>query len=375
MRQVIQPYGESLDDFEIFRRLGDLLGVGLQFTGVEMSDDGLQVSGPRTAMQILKQAYASSDASVPFEEFWEKGVVRLEVPEAMCRWVLHGDFHADPVKNPLPTRSGRIELYSETIDSFEIADCPPMPKFLEPVEYLGNARPGQVHVLNPHPFNRLHSQMANADIRKYDNVQGRQHVRISVEDAAANGIKDGDLVELHNDRGALIAGARVTDKIMKGVVSLEEGNWVQFDSRGRCNSGSINVLTTSIASSGLSQATSANTCIASLKECDDAESENRAFEPPIIERGKELALNFGTVSFSERATRLRGKRLARMSAGERLFYERCTLCHVPQEPGDFTKKQWLDTSKVMFQRANLNEAEKDTVMKFLEANARDAGGR
>ncbi len=375
MRQVIQPYGESLDDFEIFRRLGDLLGVGLQFTGVEMSDDGLQVSRPRTAMQILKQAYARSDANVPFEEFWEKGVVRLEVPEAMRRWVLHGDFYADPVKNPLPTKSGKIELYSETIDSFKIADCPPMPKFLEPVEYLGNAKPGQVHVVSPHPYNRLHSQMANADIRKYDNVQGRQHVRISVEDAAANGIKDGDLVELYNDRGALIAGARVTDKIMKGVVSLEEGNWVQFDSRGRCNSGSINVITTSIASSGLSQATSANTCTASLKKCNDAESENRAFEPPIIERGKELALNFGTVSFSERAAKLRGMQLARMSAGEKLFYERCTLCHVPQEPGDFTKKQWLGISKVMFQRTNLNEAEKNTVMKFLEANARDAGGK
>lgn len=373
MRQVIQPYGESLDDFEIFRRLGDLMGVGLQFTGVEMSADGLQISKPRTVMQILKEAYARSDAKVPFEEFWDKGVVRLEVPEPMRKWVLHGDFHADPVKNPLPTKSGKIELYSETIAGFKLKDCPPMPKFLEPVEWLGNAKAGQVHVVSPHPYNRLHSQMANADIRKYDNVQGRQHVRISREDAAAHGIKDGDLVELYNARGALIAGARVTDKIMKGVVSLEEGQWLQFDSRGRCNSGSINVITTSIASSGLAQATSANTCVASLRKCTDAESPNRAFEPPTIERAKKLALDAASLNFVERAAKLKGVHLASMPPGEKLFYERCTLCHAPQEPGEFTRKQWHGITEVMFQRTNLNAAEKESVLKFLEANAKDAG--
>ena len=63
-----------------------------------------------------------------------------------------------------------------------------------------------------------------------------------------------------------------------------------------------------------------------------------------------------------------------MSPGEKLFYERCTLCHAPQEPGNFTKKQWLGIAQVMFQRANLNDAEKSEVMKFLEANAKDAAG-
>jgi len=248
MRQVIEPVGESLDDFEIFRRLADKFGVAYQFTESDMS-----------VMAILEASYKASDATMPFREFWDKGITTLAVPEEANKWVLHGDFFADPEANPLHTASGKIELYCAAIDGFECAECPPMPTWLEPAEYLGNAQAGQVHVLSPHPRMRVHSQMANANVREYENVQGRQHVRISVEDARANGIKDGDLVELYNDRGTVIAGAQVSDLIMHGVVSLEEGNWMQLDSKGRCNSGSINMLTASKACSDLSQATSANT--------------------------------------------------------------------------------------------------------------------
>lgn len=360
MRKVIEPYGESLDDFEIFKRLGDLMGVGYQFT------EGLSV------MDILKAAYANAETDVPFDTFWEKGYVQLDIPEQMNRWVRHGDFYTDPVKNPLHTDSGKIELYCETINGFNIPDCPPIPKFLEPIEYLGNAKPGQVHVVSPHPFNRLHSQMANTSVRNEEHVQGRQHVLISLEDAAEQGIKDGDLVELFNERGAVIAGARVTDHIMKGVASLEEGGWIQLDSQGRCNSGSINMITTSVAASGLSQATSANTCIASLKKCTDPESENRAFEPPAIEDGPDLKLDIAAMALAKRAFDLKGATLAEMTPGEKLFYGRCTLCHVAREPGDFTLNQWRGITESMFPRAGLTPDEQELVLKFLADNAKDA---
>ncbi|PLC53012.1 trimethylamine-N-oxide reductase [Pollutimonas nitritireducens] len=360
MRQVIEPYGESLDDFEIFKRLGDLMGVGFQFT------EGL------TVKQILQNAYAHANPGIPFDEFWEKGHVKLDVPEPMHQWVRHGDFYTDPVNKPLHTASGKIELYCDVIAKAKVADCPPIPKFLEPIEYLGNAKPGQVHVVSPHPFNRLHSQMANTDLRNEQHIQGRQHVLVSLEDAKANGIKDGDLVELFNERGAVIAGARVTEQIMKGVVSLEEGGWVQFDSKGRCNSGSINVITTSVPASGLSQATSANTCVASLKKCIDPESENRAFEPPAIEQNKGIALDIASMNLATRAQNLKGATLGSMSPGEKLFYGRCTLCHVAREPGDYTMSQWMGITQSMFPRAGLDDGERKLVLEFLAKNAKDA---
>ena len=120
----------------------------------------------------------------------------------------HGDFRTDPVKHALHTPTGKIEMYSATIDKLNLPDCPPMPKFLEPAEYLGNAKKGQLHVVSPHPLYRLHSQMNNAEpLRKLYAVQGREPVVINRQDARERGIKDGDLVELYNERGTIIVGA------------------------------------------------------------------------------------------------------------------------------------------------------------------------
>lgn len=113
MKQVVAPVGEALDDFEIFRRLAELCGVELGFT------EGME------PMDYVQAAYEKSSAAkiMPFEEFWEKGVVTLPTPEAAHSWVRHGDFRADPVKNPLHTPSGRIEMYSATIEKMNLPDC------------------------------------------------------------------------------------------------------------------------------------------------------------------------------------------------------------------------------------------------------------
>lgn len=359
MRQAIEPVGESLDDFEIFRRLGEIFGVEQQFT------EG------RTVMETLKAAYEGCSAEMSFEEFWRKGVAPVKVPESASNWVRHGDFFKEPEKHPLHTASGKIELYCATIAGYDIADCPPMPKWMEPFEYLGNAKPGQVHVVSPHPRMRLHSQMANATIRHIDNIRGREFIFINPDDAKERGIVDGDLIEVYNDRGALIGGARVWPKIMKGVISIQEGVWLKLDSKGRCNSGAINTITSSNACSRLSQATSANTCLAWVKKCTDPEGENTAYHPPAISMstGK---FDLAKLDIQTRAGEIKATAVADMGPGEKLFYERCTLCHVPREPGDYTQKQWQGITQSMFPRAGLDEQQRHTVLEFLFKNAKDA---
>ena len=360
MKKVIEPVGESLDDFEIFRRLAAIFGTEQQFT------DGKEV------MDIVKESYAKTSASktTPFEKFWDVGVVQLPVPPEQRDWVRHGDFRTDPEKNPLQTRSGKVEMFSQSIDEMNIDDCPGMPKWLEPAEYLGNAKPGQVHVVSPHPYNRIHSQFAQAKIRAELNIQDREFVLISIEDARKHGIEDGDLVELSNERGAVIAGARVTDKIMEGVVSLYEGAWVQFDSKGRCNSGSINTLTSERRSSGLSQANTANTCIAFLKKAENVEGPNLAYEPPITFESEVVSLDENIYNL-DRADGLAEKFTANMEPGEKIFYQRCTLCHVPQDPRSHTKKEWVGLTNSMFPRAGLEDEERKLVLEWLFENAKD----
>src|SRR3712207_8629303 len=47
------------------------------------------------------------------------------------------EFRQDPIALPLPTPSGKIEVFSATIDGFGYEDCAGHPTWLEPGEWLG----------------------------------------------------------------------------------------------------------------------------------------------------------------------------------------------------------------------------------------------
>ncbi|KZL00306.1 MULTISPECIES: molybdopterin-dependent oxidoreductase [unclassified Pseudovibrio] len=362
MKKVIEPLGESLSDYEIFARLAENFVLDTQFT------ESLEY------MEHIKAAYARSSATESFEEFWEKGYARMDVPVEARKWVRHGDFYEDPEGHPLHTTSGKVEMFCKSIAEMELDDCPGMPVWMEPAEYLGNAKEGQLHVVSPHPWYRLHSQMGNSErLRELYMVQGREPVRISAKDAEERGIADGDLVELYNDRGTVIAGAVVSDEIMPGVVSIYEGGWPQVDSKGRCNSGLINFVTSSRRSSGLSQATTANTCLVSLRKCEDPEGPNRAYEPPAILEDMTFSAVTEEAVNSDRIDGLVEALYADMSEGEKLFYQRCTVCHGPRDPSQFTQLQWKGITQSMFPRAGLEDTEKAQVLDFLLKNAKDAG--
>ena len=363
MKKVIEPVGESLSDYHICEGLADKMNLWTQFT------DAMDL------MDHIEEAYSRSAAAehTPFEEFWEKGYARQEVPEEARRWVRHGDFYTDPDKNPLHTNSGKIEMFCEEIAGFNLDDCPGMPVWMEKHEYLGNAREGQLHVVSPHPWYRLHSQMdQSSTLRDLYKIQGREPARINRQDAEARGIEDGDLIELYNDRGTIIVGAILSDDIMPGVVSVYEGAWPSLDSKGRCNSGLVNFLTSTQRSSGLSQATSANTVLCEMRKCEDPEGPNMAYEKPEIIEDYEIAEIDEDLLGLDRVEQITENLLADATEGEKIFYERCTVCHGPREVSHFTQIQWKGITPSMFPRAGLDENEATLVMEFLMANASDA---
>ena len=360
MRKIIEPLGESLDDFEIFKRLAAIFNVEDEFTG------------GNSRMDIIKASYQKSTAAqvVPFDEFWEQGIARVPIPTEEYQWVRHGDFRNDPEKNPLATASGKIELYCQNIADMNLSDCPPMATWMEPAEYLGNANEGQVHVVSPHPYNRIHSQFAQTELRHELNVQDREFIRINTEDAKKQGISDGDLVELSNERGTLIGGARVSDEIMSGVVSIYEGAWLSWDKQGRCNSGAINTITSSRRSSGLSQATTANTCLATLKKAKYVDGPNQAYEPPHTYKQR-TAIPDKAFKLDRIATKV-SSALEAMDEGERIFYQKCTLCHAPRDPAAHTIKEWESITKSMFINAGATPKERTLIFEYLSKNAKDA---
>lgn len=363
MKKVIEPMGEAKSDYEIFRNLAAQFNLDGQFT------DGLEL------MDHIRNAYHRTDATDDFETFWARGYAFMEVPAEARRWVRHGDFYDDPEANPLHTESGKIEMFCNEIAKLEIGDCPGMPVWIEKHEYLGTAADDQLHMVSPHPWYRLHSQMANsARLRALYMVEDREPVRLNRADAEARGIAEGDLVELYNDRGTVIAGAILSDEIRPGVVSLYEGAWPSLDSKGRCNSGLANFLTSTQRSSGFSQATTANSCLVRLRKCEDPEGPNKAYrKPEIIDDREIVALDLASLDI-ERIDSLTQSGMADMDPGEKLFYENCTACHVPRDPSHYTQRQWRGITPSMFPRAGLSEEEAALVTEFLMNNAADAGG-
>ena len=106
-----------------------------------------------------------------------------------------------------------------------------------------------------------------------------------------------------------------------------------------------------------------------MLKCTDVEGPNRAYEPPPVETTTSR-VEAAALALTDRAQQAKAASTAGLTPGEKLFYERCTLCHVPREPGDYTAKQWHGITESMFPRAGLSDQERALVLDFLEKNAK-----
>jgi biotin/methionine sulfoxide reductase len=279
MHQAVAPVGEAKNDHDIFAGIAARLGFEERFTEGRNEMEWL-----RHLYDVFRQQAARERMELPdFDEFWEVGEIELPVPDH--ERVLFGDFRNAPVENPLPTPSGRIEIFSDTIHGFGYDDCAGHPRWFEPAEWLGGeqAKRHPLHLVSNQPGTRLHSQLDHGKTSVASKIRGREPVSIHPDDAAARGIADGDVVRLYNDRGACLAGARITDAVRPGVVILATGAW--YDPHGPAGlerHGNPNVLTLDKGTSKLAQGPSAHTTLVEMERAGDDVPDVEAFEAPTI---------------------------------------------------------------------------------------------
>ena len=118
-------------------------------------------------------------------------------------------------------------------------------------------------------------------------VAGREAVAINPADAAARGIADGDVVRVHNARGACLAGAVLTDAVAPGVVRLSCGAWYDpaTPARRLCAHGNANVLTRDHGTSKLGQGPSSATVLVEIERFTGAGAAGCALSARRSERG------------------------------------------------------------------------------------------
>ena len=131
-------------------------------------------------------------------------------------------FRADPASAPLPTPSGRLELFSDVVEGFDLEDCPGHAIWLAPQEWLGAplAAIYPIHLLTDQPRHKLHSQLDGSPWSASGKVAGREPVFLNPADAEARGIGSGDVVEVFNARGRCLAGAIISAEVMPGVARI-----------------------------------------------------------------------------------------------------------------------------------------------------------
>ena len=277
MHPIAKPYGMARDDYAIFSGLAERLGTGAKFTEGRTVRQWLEFLYEPTRAALAEQKLPAPS----FDEFWSRGAMTLpQQPDDGGRL---RSFRDDPEGHPLPTPSGKIEIFSARIASFNEPDCPGHPRWLAPTDVPCRSAP-LILVANQ-PATRLHSQLDFGGHSNDAKHRGREVARMHPYDAKARGIADGDIVRVFNSRGACLAGVRITDGIRRGVIQLPTGAW--YDpadpeaDKPLCVHGNPNVLTRDVGTSSLAQGCTGQLTTVEVERFNGNLPPIQAFDPPV----------------------------------------------------------------------------------------------
>lgn len=249
--KAIEPVGEAKSDYEIVCMVADKLGLLKEYTNGKSIKELIKESYDHSGVTDLVSWEKLQDKKyfvVPPDREWE------ERPRGMI------EFYEDPEKNPVKTPSGKLEYYSQGLAKHfpDDKERPPVPHWIpqgeshqESLEHY-RAKQYPLLMVSPHPRWRVHANMdemswlREIETCKVRGVDGYQYepVWIHPVDAARRGIKHGDIVKVFNERGEVLAGAYLTERVMPGNVNMDHG--ARFDpiDMGKLDrGGAINTIT------------------------------------------------------------------------------------------------------------------------------------
>jgi len=216
--RAIEPLHEAKCNTEVFRQLA----ARLNFTEACFKDSDEDIA--RQALSLDDPALSG----ITLESLREKGWMRLNIPETFTPFAT-GNF---------PTASGKCELYSAQLDAQAL---PSVPKFIPPRESKQSApelaAKYPLALISPAAHAFLNSTFAN--LPKQLRQELRPFVEIHPADAETRGIRNGDAIQLFNERGVCELNAVVSTRVREGVV-VSPSVWWNKLSPGSTN---INQLT------------------------------------------------------------------------------------------------------------------------------------
>lgn len=177
---------------------------------------------------------------MPIGEFLEKGIYQVPRSEGDgMEQAPYAAFMEDPEANPLPTATGKFEIYSwafkEAYDRFNLEAVDPLPKYVPAYDgYEASFTDWEKKIkgeydlqfVSVHYISQAHSQLS--DLAEANEIWPN-NLQMNPIDAEARGLSDGDAVLVESAAGKIAVHVTVTPRIMPGVVLHGEGNGADLD--------------------------------------------------------------------------------------------------------------------------------------------------
>lgn len=270
--QVTEPLYEAKTDQEIGYGLAQAMGLDAdaiypvsekqQFMNKLLGATFTEPDGAITPLLTITQADldawecegAPQEGKVSLSEFLERGYYQIERTKGdSYGYIAYQGFIEDPKANPLPSPSGKFELYSQAkADSINSAGFTttfkPYPTYQVAATGVGSKASEQYPFVayNPHYYRRSHTVLDNVTWLR---EAWAQPVFLNRADAEAKGIAAGDTVRVFNQYGSVLRQATLLDTLMPGQVGLPHGAWVDMDENDEHDlAGADNVLCGNVGS-------------------------------------------------------------------------------------------------------------------------------
>jgi len=236
--KIVDPPFECRNEYDWLKEVARKIGLYDEFTeGHETRDSWVEEMYNRTREKNHPEL-------PPWEEFKKLQVFKWNYSEPHIGFKKQIE---DPENNPFNTPSGKIEIFSKNLYDYGREHklehlIPAIPKYVPASEgpHDGEFEKYPLLCMGTHTKGRVHSTHDNNPwCREFD----PHVVWINPVDAEARGIKDGDEVLVYNDRGKIRLPAKVTMRIMPGVVDVPQGAWPEIDAEGVDRRGNVNMLT------------------------------------------------------------------------------------------------------------------------------------
>lgn len=289
--KCIEPLGESKSDFQIFLDLAKRFNLGAAFSeGCTELDwckryfDGTDMPRYISWKKFMKKGYyvipaPSEELRAPVSFRWYAEDRPKDTPELSP---LPGDY-TEEFKKGLQTQSGKLEFESSSLKRYD-PDDPERPTITKYIPSWEGHHTTELYekyplqLISPHARYTFHTQGDGKDSIINDIKDHRVLIdgyyywilRINSVDAESRGIANNELVQVFNDRGAVICAAKVTERVPPGTLHSYESAAI-YDPMGESGEsadrgGCINILTPSRAMIKKSHSHAGNSCLVQVEK-------------------------------------------------------------------------------------------------------------